>query len=114
MKELRERYGLSQTDIVRLLGYHNKANVSHCENAKKLNSKYISAIQFLGEAMQLTTDKINSWQLKEPTFLVAKKQGFVRRIYSNNQNSINILSIFLNREVIYRKNELYKYEIIVF
>ncbi|WP_338765921.1 hypothetical protein WAF17_02665 [Bernardetia sp. ABR2-2B] len=114
MKEFRKKHGLSQSDIVRLLGYHNKANVSHCENSDTISQKYILALKALVESMILMTEKIDKLELKEPTFLVARKMNLVRRIYSNNHKSINSLSLFLHREVIIREKELYRYEIIVF
>lgn len=114
MKEFRKKNGLSQADIVRLLGYYDKASVSHCESSEPISQKYVLALKALVESMLLMTEKIDKLELKEPTFLVAKKMNLVRRIYSNNEKTVKSLGLFLNREVIFREKELYKYEIIVF
>lgn len=114
MKEFRKKHGLSQADIVRLLGYNNKANVSHCENSDTISQKYVLALKALVESMQLMTEKIDRLELKEHYFLVARKANLVRRIYTNSEKDIHCLSLLLNREVVIREKQLYKYEIIIF
>ena len=120
MKEFRKKHGLSQADIVRLLGYNNKANVSHCENSDTISQKYILALKALVESMQLMTEKINflieykSFQFEKSELIFARKNSIVRRIYSNNHLQIINFAREIDRDFIIRDDKLYKYEIIVF
>lgn len=62
--------------------------------------------------MELMTEKIEGFYM--PSLVFAKKKGIVRRVYSNSLQAITELSESINRKVIFRKKEIYKYEIIVF
>ena len=113
LAKLRQSYGLSQTECAKLLGYTHKSKISKAENIHT-SLRYELALKHLTEAISLTSAKIEAMQLDPNFFLIARKKGFVRRIYSNNQKAIQVLALLLNRKVNCRKRALYQYEVVVF
>ncbi|WP_338814081.1 hypothetical protein V9L05_01405 [Bernardetia sp. Wsw4-3y2] len=115
-KKMRESFGLSQSDVARNLGYANRFSIARIEAYKEVPLNYQKPLENLCELMLLKSNQIKQdykFQFSKKNELVFAHQ-VLRRVYSNNEESVLRFSQEINRDVKTRQDKLYKYEIIVF